>query len=130
MSTRRRICAKDKAQNYRYYILFRCPSIRFLDFQKVKDAERKHAAEIFGTLEEPSDLAQSISANKSKGFAPAAVNGTAKRSHVKFDEKEKARFERMVMKAKSLDQVRALEKAFAEGRLPAGGEHDDAMDET
>lgn len=120
---------KESLQNYRYYMLFRCPSIRFLDFQKVKDAERNHAAELFGTLEQPTDLARSITANKSKGFAPAAVNGAAKKSHIKFDEKEKARFEKLVMKAQSLDQVRALEKAFAEGRLPAGGD-EDAMDET
>lgn len=117
------------AQNYRYYMLFRCPSVRFLDFQKVKDAERIHAAELFGTLEEPTDLARSIAANKSKGFPPAAVNGT-KRTHIKFDEQERARFEKMVMKAKSLEQVRALEKAFAEGRLPAGADDDDVMDET
>ena len=120
----------DTSQNYRYYILYRCPSIRFLDFQKVKDAERKHTTELFGTHDEPTDLARSIAANKSKGFAPAVVNGTAKKASVKFDEKEKARFEKMVMKAKSLDQVRALEKAFAEGRLPAGGDDEDAMDET
>lgn len=111
-------------------MLFRCPSIRFLDFQKVKDAEREHAKELFGTLEEPTELARSIASNKSKGFAPATVNGTAKRTHIKFDGKEKARFEKLVMKAKSLDQVRALEKAFAEGRLPPGGDDEDVMDET
>lgn len=117
-------------QNYRYYAIWRCPAIRFLDFQKVRDTERAHAKELFGTYDAPTDLAQSISSQRSKGFAPAGVNGTAKKSQVKFDEKEKARFERLVKKASSFQKIQELEKMFAEGRLPSGGDEDDVMDET
>ncbi|KAI7047330.1 hypothetical protein KC352_g46071, partial [Hortaea werneckii] len=37
-------------EHYRYYVLWRNPRIRFLDFQKVKDAERNKAQELFGTF--------------------------------------------------------------------------------
>lgn len=47
-------------QNYRYWVIARCPTVRFLDFQKVKDSERSKATELFGTREEPSELAQSV----------------------------------------------------------------------
>ena len=47
-------------QNYRYWVLWRCPSVRFFDYQKVKDAERAKAKELFGTAEEPTELASKV----------------------------------------------------------------------
>ena len=47
-------------QHYRYWVLFRCPAVRFLDYQKVKMAEREKAAELFGTATEPSALASKV----------------------------------------------------------------------
>lgn len=38
--------------------------MRFLDYRKVKDVERKKAAELFGSAKEPSALASKV------GFAP------------------------------------------------------------
>jgi U2 small nuclear ribonucleoprotein A' len=119
-------------QNYRYYLLWRCPSIRFLDFQKVKDAEREKARELFGTAEAPTDLAKSIMAVRSnRPFTVASgVNGTAKAPKTKLTEKEKRRFQALIKNAKSLPEVQKLEKAYAEGRLPPGVAADDLMDET
>jgi U2 small nuclear ribonucleoprotein A' len=50
-----------QTKNYRSWVLWRCPSVRFLDYQKVKDAERKRAVELFGTAEEPTALASKVS---------------------------------------------------------------------
>lgn len=47
-------------QHYRYWVLWRCPAVRFLDYQKVKDTERKKAKELFGTASEPSALASKV----------------------------------------------------------------------
>jgi len=47
-------------QNYRYWVIWRCPTVRFLDFAKVRDVERKKAIELFGTAEEPTDLASKV----------------------------------------------------------------------
>lgn len=49
-----------RCQNYRYWVIARCPTVRFLDFQKVKDSERSKAAELFGTIAEPSEAAQTV----------------------------------------------------------------------
>ena len=119
-------------QNYRYYILWRCPSIRFLDFQKVKQAEREKAAELFGTVDTPTELAKSVMAVRSnRAFAVSSgVNGTAKTSKTKLTEKEKSRFQALIKNAKTLQEVQKLEKAYAEGRLPPGIAADDLMDET
>ena len=65
----------------------------------------------------------------SVGAAPA-VNGVGKGGKVKMTEKERKRFEGLVKKAKTLSEVQRLEKAAAEGRLPAGVAEEDLMDET
>jgi hypothetical protein len=36
--------------------------VRYLDFAKVRDVERKKAKELFGTAEEPTDLASKVCA--------------------------------------------------------------------
>jgi U2 small nuclear ribonucleoprotein A' len=41
-------------------VIWRCPTVRFLDYQKVKDAERQRANELFGTVEEPTALAAKV----------------------------------------------------------------------
>ena len=47
-------------QNYRYWVLWLCPQVRFLDYVKVKDAERQKAKELFGTADEPTELAKTV----------------------------------------------------------------------
>ncbi len=47
-------------QHYRYWVVWRCPSIRFLDYQKVKEVEREKGRELFGTDEEPTALAAKV----------------------------------------------------------------------
>lgn len=49
-----------KKENYRYWVLWLCPNVRFLDYQKVKQAEREKALELFGSAEEPTELASRV----------------------------------------------------------------------
>ncbi|KAK4494883.1 hypothetical protein PRZ48_014239 [Zasmidium cellare] len=120
-------------ENYRYWVIWRCEKVRFLDFQKVKDAERKQAEQLFGTKEEPTELAQSIiktRSNRGFGSGIASVNGAGKGGKIKTTEAEKKRFQALVQNAKTLAEVQKLEKMFNEGRLPAGVMDGDTMDET
>ena len=49
-----------KKEHYRYWVIFQCPGVRFLDFQKVKDAERQRAKELFRTKENLTDLGNKV----------------------------------------------------------------------
>ncbi|KAL2873561.1 U2 snRNP complex subunit [Colletotrichum sp. CLE4] len=117
-----------KKENYRYWVVWRCPTVRFLDYQKVKEAEREKARELFGTPEEPTDAAAKIMGNKSKQLDIAASNGTAgggggatsKLSRIKLTDKEKERLKEMIKKADSLQEIIRLEKMLTEGTIPAG----------
>lgn len=97
--------------------------MRFLDYQKVKDAERTKAKELFGTHEEPSALASKIKGMKSKTFdvSIAAANASADKAiRVKLTDAERKRVERMIREAKSMAEINRLEKELNEGRIPGG----------
>ncbi|KAL9103139.1 MAG: hypothetical protein Q9163_001783 [Psora crenata] len=119
-----------RKEHYRHWIIWRCPSIRFLDYQKVKDAEREKAAELFGTAKEPSALASKIMGIKSRTFDipssslgnSAVLSPSDKVSRVKLTEKEKRRVEALIKNAKSLQEITRLEKELNEGRIPGGGD--------
>ncbi|KAH7062027.1 hypothetical protein BKA63DRAFT_538668 [Paraphoma chrysanthemicola] len=120
------LCA-DESQNYRYWIVWRCPSVRFLDFAKVRDVERTKAKELFGTADEPSELASKIMGAKSKGFVvPSFANGADENKERIYTEDERKRMRAAILNASSLAEMAKLEKDFAEGRIPAhileGGE--------
>jgi U2 small nuclear ribonucleoprotein A' len=115
-------------QNYRYWVIWRNPNIRFLDYQKVKDAERAKAIELFGTQEEPSALASKIMGIKSRTFdvPSTGADGTARAAagekaiRVQLTAKERKRVENMIREAKSLQEITRLEKELNEGRIPGG----------
>ncbi|KAG0157771.1 hypothetical protein PDIDSM_4956 [Penicillium digitatum] len=124
--------SSSPATNYRYWTIWRIPSVRFLDFQKVIDAERATAKELFGTCEEPSSLASKIMGVKSRTFdvsAPAERTPAEKGVRVQLTDKERKRVEQMIRGAKSLQEITKLEKELNEGRIPGGAdaEGDEAM---
>ncbi|KAK1771639.1 L domain-like protein [Phialemonium atrogriseum] len=121
-----------KKEHYRYWVLWLCPRVRFLDYEKVKDAERERARELFGTAEEPTELASTLKGIKSKTFDVTA-NGTAdassRLSRLKLTDGERKKLQELIKKASSLEEIIRLEKALQEGRLPPGIMVDDAMEE-
>ncbi|EUC50694.1 hypothetical protein COCMIDRAFT_80993 [Bipolaris oryzae ATCC 44560] len=107
-------------ENYRYWVIWRCPSVRFLDFTKVRDVERKKAQELFGSADEPTELANQISSNKSKGFVvPTFANGPDSSKERIYTDDERKRMRAAILNASSLAEMAQLEKDFAEGRIPA-----------
>ncbi|TID25882.1 L domain-like protein [Venturia nashicola] len=126
-----------RKENYRLWLLWRCRALRFLDFQKVKVAEREKADELFGTYDEPTPLAQKILNTKSRttfdlpstnGDASSATTTTEKSQRFKFTEKEMKKIAKLSRQAKSIQEINALEKALAEGRIPGGADSDDEME--
>jgi len=122
-----------KKEHYRLYLIWAIPSIRFLDFHKVKDVERQQAKDLFGTAEQPSELAAKIKGVKSRTFDVSAsgANGKAaapqKGVRTRLTESEKKRVEKMIQNAKSFQEIERIEKDLAEGRIPAGAADSDRM---
>ncbi|PYH85619.1 U2-associated snRNP A [Aspergillus uvarum CBS 121591] len=124
-----------RKEHYRHYLIWRIPSLRFLDYQKVKDAEREKATELFGTADEPSALASKIMGVKSRTFdVPASAQvgaaGGDRAVRVKLTDRERKRVEKLIREAKSLQEITRLERELNEGRIPGGAvDYADSGDE-
>jgi len=122
-----------RKEHYREWVLWRCPRVRFLDFRKVKDAEHKKAAELFGTAQEPTALASKIMGVKSRTFDTtangAASASTSKSMRVQLTDTERKKVQELIKKAKTLEDIIRLEKMLNEGRVPAEAQDADAMEE-
>ncbi|KAH7394915.1 U2 small nuclear ribonucleoprotein A [Phaeosphaeria sp. MPI-PUGE-AT-0046c] len=107
-------------EHYRYWVIWRCSTVRYLDFAKVRDVERNKAKELFGTTEAPTELANKIMGVKSKGFQVSSYNGNDDSTKDRiYTEDEKKRMRAAILNASSLAEMARLEKDFAEGRIPA-----------
>ncbi|KAH7355017.1 leucine-rich repeat-domain-containing protein [Rhexocercosporidium sp. MPI-PUGE-AT-0058] len=123
-----------RKEHYRYWVIWRCPTVRFFDYKKVKDVEREKAKELFGTSAEPSALASKIMGVKSKTFDVPSANGsaaasTSKNYRVKLTDKERKKVEELIRNAKSLQDIIRLEQELNEGRVPAAAQGVDDMEE-
>ncbi|RDA86806.1 hypothetical protein CP532_6370 [Ophiocordyceps camponoti-leonardi (nom. inval.)] len=115
--------------HYRYWVLWQCQDLRFLDYAKVKQAERKRSLELFGTAAEPSSLTTEILARKTTPLEMSAKGSSRSStlSRMKLSEEEKQRLREKIKKTTSLQEIIELEKELNEGRLPTGVQ--DAMEE-
>jgi len=128
-------CADCGLQHYRLYLIWSIPSLRHLDYQRVRDRERKEAEELFGTLGEPSELALKIRGVKSKTVdAGVPTNGRVPNSggggkafRAVLTDMEKKRVQEMLQNAKSMAEIDRIEKDLAEGRVPKGAADADRM---
>lgn len=105
---------------YRSWVIWLNPHIRFLDFQKVKDAERSQAKELFGpSRTEPTSLATQILGNKSSvapltfdgGNEPAATSAPVQ----KLTEEEREKLRQSLKKATSMAEIQRIEKLLKAG---------------
>jgi len=93
----------------------------------VRQSERDRAEELFGTPEQPTELALQIIKAESTTAVPQLNGLDTDRStmNVKLKKKEEKRFKELIRNAKSLAEIAKLEKDFAEGRIPGREEGDD-----
>nr|QXO15396.1 U2 small nuclear ribonucleoprotein A' [Pleurotus tuber-regium] len=111
---------------YREWLVWRISGLRVLDFQRIRDKERKAAKALFLTADNlPTALATTLSTTVSTHSAkpaitmdepkPAMPSGKAGRLMSKEDaEKVKA----AIAKATSVEEIRRLERSLREGYMP------------
>lgn len=110
---------------YRIWVIWQNPHIRVLDFQKVKDVERRRAKELFGpSLSEPTELATKILGSaKAKTFSINTLNssgelkGVSSSNSIKLTEEEKAKLREQLKSATTLAEISRIEQALKSGTL-------------
>lgn len=106
--------------------------MRFIDYQKVRNAEREQAKELFGTQAEPTELASKIRGVRSNTFDVPGESTTSKAGgnkamRTQLTDTEKRRVQELIKNARSLAEIAKIEKDLAEGRIPQGAADADRM---
>ncbi|CAG8547637.1 18779_t:CDS:2 [Acaulospora morrowiae] len=126
-----------RKQWYRSWVIWKIPSVRVLDFRRVRDVERKESKQLFVTSNgEQTSLAKSISETVSKTFEPGEglIGGNLPRSNLPtlgISAEEQAKIREAIRNAKTLEEVTRLEKLLQSGHIPGSGrqfgdlQHDD-----
>ncbi|CAG8513206.1 5433_t:CDS:2 [Ambispora gerdemannii] len=113
---------------YRNWLIWKIPSLRVLDFRRVRKAEREESNKLFEAPDgELTSLAKSISETISKTFEPGEglgnISGGAllPKSNLPtlgITPEEQAKIQEAIKNARTLDEVNRLEKQLQAGQIP------------
>ncbi|KAF8343768.1 leucine-rich repeat-domain-containing protein [Cantharellus anzutake] len=121
-------CPVREKKWYRQWVIFNCRSLRVLDFERIKDKERKAARQLFLT---PDNLPTSLHTTLSQTRTAASVNTEGKgttagnktfvpgASGRLMTAEEKNRIREALARATSAEEVKRLEQELREGYLPS-----------
>ncbi|PKI83052.1 U2 snRNP complex subunit [Malassezia vespertilionis] len=105
-----------REKHYREFVLWRIPSVRVLDYQRVSEKERAYARTLFETPDgRPTELAVHMSGTSSAPHpskAPSAAPGRL------LTAEERASIADAIERSTSLEEVRRLEERLKLGYLP------------
>ncbi|KAJ1552450.1 U2 small nuclear ribonucleoprotein A' [Cladochytrium tenue] len=130
-----------KKRHYRLALLKICPSLRFIDFQRVRDSERKESRILFATAEGKALLSASLTASSSSSKRAATTGGggdagdsdgdgddggpAAKRARASgpapLSAEEAARLRQALEKATTLEEMERLRRLLEAGAASGGG---------
>jgi len=124
-------CPVREKKWYRLWMIFVCKSLRVLDFERIKDKERKAVTQLFLTPDKlPTSLAASLSATRTSAAAALAaqtneslVSATARSiapgaSGRLMTAAEKERIREAIKASKNAEEVKKLEQQLREGYIP------------
>jgi len=123
-------CPVREKKWYRSWVIHVCKSLRVLDFERIKEKERKQAATLFLTPDKlPTSLSTTLSATRTTAEAAKAGSGIDTTGVAKtfvpgasgrlMTADEKNRIRDALAKASSAEEVRKLEQELREGWIPS-----------
>ncbi|CAG8627937.1 888_t:CDS:2, partial [Paraglomus occultum] len=113
-----------RKKHYRSYVIWKVPSVRVLDFKRVRKVEREEAQKLFVTADgSESSLAKSISETAAKTFEPGegifpSTNKPNVPTHGTTTSEDQNKIREAIKNAKTLDEVARLEKLLQSGQIP------------
>jgi U2 small nuclear ribonucleoprotein A' len=115
--------------NYRTWLIHNIPSLRWLDYAKVKESERQSARSLYVNAEgSPTELAQSMGAQSVHIEAAATAQANGKTFEVPgteqqkkgkgLTEEQKQRVRKAIEKAGTLEEIQRLKRMLQDGFIP------------
>ncbi|GAA6000815.1 hypothetical protein JCM10207_004672 [Rhodosporidiobolus poonsookiae] len=121
-----------QAEHYKDWIVFSCPKLRVLDYERVKQKDRDHARSLFLNADDtPTTLHDAFKAAAAAGLsAPSLVGGAGKtfepgvepsaagKAGRLLTKEEKERVRQAIEGAESVEEIRRLQRMLAQGFVP------------
>ena len=112
-----------KVAGYRAFVIALLPTLRLLDFKKVKPAERQAAEEMYGAAKrQRTSAGDAAAASSSNTFEPGAApdaEGGGARPKAEMTPEQVAAVKAAIENASSLEEVARLEKLMKAGNFEA-----------
>ncbi len=119
-------------------LILQIPSLRTIDFKRIKDAERASSLSLFLDSETslPTKLALQLMSESNSSSTNGLSSTRSKQTTLTngkgegggaggkgrlMSEEEKKKVKEAIMSAKSVEEMRRLERMLSEGRVPEGG---------
>ncbi|KAH9492512.1 U2 small nuclear ribonucleoprotein A' [Bulinus truncatus] len=106
-------------KNYRYYVIHKIPSLRVLDFCRVKQKERETAAKMFKKKkgqQQPEPV--EANAKKAKTFTPGEKLPTVKPVSTGPSKEDVAAIRKAIANAQTLAEIERLNQMLKSGQIP------------
>ncbi|KAK5972768.1 Small nuclear ribonucleoprotein polypeptide A' [Trichostrongylus colubriformis] len=105
--------------NYRAYIIYKLPSVRVIDFKRIRLAEREAARKLFkgkkGQKNRDAIKRSTAAPSETDTAETQRVNGTS------ISAEDRAKIQSAIASARSLAEVEYLQSILASGRIPEKG---------
>jgi len=98
--------------HYRWYVIYKCPALKVLDFKKVSAKEREAATAFFGGQAGQQYETEILNSR------PAAAAGAAAAGVLGLTMEEKQQIRELIAKADTLEEVQRLEQVLQSGKMP------------
>lgn len=108
------VCAK---KHYRYYVIHKLPSLRVLDFQRIRQKEREAAARLFKGKKGQQLVAEV--AKKSKTFVPGEKLPDKKAAPGGPSKEDIDAIKQAIARATTLEEVERLNQMLRSGQVPS-----------
>lgn len=107
-------------RNYRYYVIHKIPSLRLLDFRKVKLRERETAAKLFKKKKIQQASQQKVAENggKAKTFTPGDKLTPSRPVPSGPSKTDVAAIRKAIANAKTLEEIEHLNQMLKTGQVP------------
>ncbi|ODQ58051.1 hypothetical protein WICANDRAFT_45418 [Wickerhamomyces anomalus NRRL Y-366-8] len=108
----------SQQEHYRLFIIWLIPQLKVLDFMKIKDKERTQANELFGEVEEPTELAKTILNSKPKHILDNDKDDDQIKDVLKkLSEEDREKLKQQLKTATSLSEIDKIETALKNGYI-------------
>uniref|UniRef100_A0A0B6ZW02 U2A'/phosphoprotein 32 family A C-terminal domain-containing protein n=1 Tax=Arion vulgaris TaxID=1028688 RepID=A0A0B6ZW02_9EUPU len=105
-------------KNYRYYVIHKVPSLRVLDFNRVRQKEKDAASKLFKKIKSQQQSVTAGKGEKAKTFTPGEKLTPSRSAPTGPPKQDIAAIRKAIANAKTLEEIDRLNQLLKMGQIP------------